>query len=219
FFRALNLKERYVYDSFGTPTILGPGPDGVMDTADDTPIACSAYGNPYLFTGREYDCESGLYYYRSRYYDPRTGRFLQEDPVGFLGGVNFYTYASNNPIIFSDPLGLGPIKDKVAEDLRGKFGGHLSEEQIDRASTEFEKEAESTGRSGEIIGTSINPLISKKKKEEMLGKITKEILSSLKERAKNDPELRSLQEQLERVTREHELDQKYCPLGGSRNAQ
>ncbi|MBI4355286.1 MAG: RHS repeat-associated core domain-containing protein [Candidatus Omnitrophica bacterium] len=73
--------ERYRYESFGQPTILGPGPDGLMDTADDVTLSCSAYGNPYLFTGREYDCESGLYFYRARYYDPKTGRFLQEDPV------------------------------------------------------------------------------------------------------------------------------------------
>ncbi|MBI4354931.1 MAG: hypothetical protein HY597_00590, partial [Candidatus Omnitrophica bacterium] len=72
--------ERYRYTTFGQPTILGPGPDGLMDTPDDVTRSCSAYGNPYLFTGREYDCESGLYYYRARYYDPKTGTFVQEDP-------------------------------------------------------------------------------------------------------------------------------------------
>ena len=63
FFRATNLKERITYDSFGTPRITGPGPDGVMDTADDVRLSQSAYGNPYAFTGREYDPETGLYYY------------------------------------------------------------------------------------------------------------------------------------------------------------
>ena len=58
------------------------------------------------FTGREYDPESGLYYYRARYYDPGIGRFLSEDPIGFLGGINFYNYTHNNPINFNDPLGF-----------------------------------------------------------------------------------------------------------------
>ncbi len=46
---------------------------------------------PYGFTDREYDAESGLYYYRARHYDPATGRFLQEDPPGFAAGdLNLY---------------------------------------------------------------------------------------------------------------------------------
>ncbi|WP_353933154.1 RHS repeat-associated core domain-containing protein [Okeanomitos corallinicola] len=44
-----------------------------------------------MFTGREFDQEIGLYYYRARYYDQATGRFLSEDPIGFDGGdSNFY---------------------------------------------------------------------------------------------------------------------------------
>ncbi len=64
---------------------------------------------PFTFTGREYDPESGLYFYRARYYDPRAGRFLTKDPIGFAGGdVNLYRYVGNNPITFVDPLGLCP---------------------------------------------------------------------------------------------------------------
>jgi RHS repeat-associated protein len=62
---------------------------------------------PFTFTGREYDPESGLYYYRARYYDPRAGRFLTKDPIGFDGGdANLYRYTLNNAINFVDPLGL-----------------------------------------------------------------------------------------------------------------
>jgi uncharacterized protein RhaS with RHS repeats len=44
---------------------------------------------------------------KSRYYDPEVGRFIAEDPLGFGGGdINLYQYASNNPIMFMDPLGL-----------------------------------------------------------------------------------------------------------------
>ena len=75
-----NILEEYEYSAFGLPTITGPGPDNTFDTADDETLTESAYKNPYLFTGREYDPESGIYFYRARYMDPRTGRFLQEDP-------------------------------------------------------------------------------------------------------------------------------------------
>jgi RHS repeat-associated protein len=60
------------------------------------------------YTGRELDPETGMYYYRARYYDPEIGRFLGEDPLGFEAGVNFYTYVSNNPINFNDPMGMEP---------------------------------------------------------------------------------------------------------------
>jgi RHS repeat-associated protein len=63
----------------------------------------------YAFTGREWDPETGLYYYRARYYDSKVGRFISEDPIGFLGGNNFYGYVTNNPINIIDPRGLmGP---------------------------------------------------------------------------------------------------------------
>ncbi len=62
------------------------------------------------YTGRELDSETGLYYYRARYYDPEIGRFLNEDPLGFEAGINFYAYCSNNPINFNDPDGLDPAK-------------------------------------------------------------------------------------------------------------
>ena len=51
----------------------------------------------YSFTGREWDPETALYYYRARYYDPSNGRFISEDPIGFSGGVNFYTYVDGRP--------------------------------------------------------------------------------------------------------------------------
>ena len=45
-------------------------------------------------------------YYRARYYDPQTGRFLKEDPMGFEAGVNFYSYALNSAPNFRDPDGM-----------------------------------------------------------------------------------------------------------------
>ncbi|MFC1604872.1 RHS repeat-associated core domain-containing protein [Planctomycetota bacterium] len=64
--------------------------------------------NNYSFTAREQDFETGLYYFRARYYDPVTGRFLSEDPLGLNAGINLYIYALNNPIRYTDPTGLQP---------------------------------------------------------------------------------------------------------------
>ena len=86
----LGAVEELSYDAFGRPL------QGVSDQA------------PYAFQGREYDSESGLYYFRARYYHPRLGRFLSEDPIGFTGGVNLYAFVRNNPLKLRDPSGLQP---------------------------------------------------------------------------------------------------------------
>jgi len=62
--------ERYDYDVFGQPNIRD---------ANGTVIDESSVGNSYMFTGRRYDNETGLYYYRARYYNPDIGRFLQPE--------------------------------------------------------------------------------------------------------------------------------------------
>ena len=78
------------YDSFG----------GVVSQSN------SAFGSRYGFTGREFDAETGLYYYRSRYYNPGMGRFIGEDSVGFGGGdANLYRYVGNSPVNGVDPSG------------------------------------------------------------------------------------------------------------------
>jgi RHS repeat-associated protein len=62
----------------------------------------------HTYTGREWDKEPGLYYYRARYYDPMEGRFIAKDSIGFRGGINLYGYVGQNPINYSDPIGLKP---------------------------------------------------------------------------------------------------------------
>jgi RHS repeat-associated protein len=60
-----------------------------------------------LYTGRDYERETGDYYYRARYYNSSMATFLSPDPIGFAGGdTNFYRYVKNNATRFSDPLGL-----------------------------------------------------------------------------------------------------------------
>ncbi len=85
---------------------------------------------PYTYTAREWDRETGLYYYRARYYDAEVGRFINEDPIlkgmsnteatscsesisGFPlqspQELNPYVYVGNNPVNWVDPLGLSGI--------------------------------------------------------------------------------------------------------------
>jgi RHS repeat-associated protein len=61
---------------------------------------------PYTYASRELDLETGLFYYRARYYEPNVGRFSSEDPKRFGGGINFYNYVSNSPVGRTDPFGL-----------------------------------------------------------------------------------------------------------------
>jgi RHS repeat-associated protein len=90
--------ESYVYDPYGKPTIYAP---------NGTVRSTSAVGNRFMFTGREYIPQFGLYDYRNRVYSPVYGRFLQTDPIRFQGGDgNIYRYCGNNPINYTDPDGL-----------------------------------------------------------------------------------------------------------------
>ncbi len=103
----------YHQDGLGSVTDLT---DSAGATAKS--YAYDAYGNilespgtleqPYTYTGREFDSESGLLYYRARYYDPTTGRFLQKDPIGLAGGLNLYGYVDVNPVNYTDPSGECP---------------------------------------------------------------------------------------------------------------
>ena len=77
---------QYTYDPFGNTSVTG----GSAST--------------YQYSGREND-GTGVYYYRARYYNPTFQRFISEDPIGFTGGVNWYSYAGNNPVSNTDSSG------------------------------------------------------------------------------------------------------------------
>ncbi|MDD2710734.1 MAG: hypothetical protein PHV34_22365 [Verrucomicrobiae bacterium] len=108
-----NLVEQYWYDIYGRPTIK----DGSYQTL-------STAKTPFLFTGREYDSETGLYHYRARAYSPDLGRFLQADRIKFSGGdVNLYRYCANNPVNLMDPYGLWTFSLTVGGTAGAGIGG------------------------------------------------------------------------------------------------
>jgi len=87
----------YTYEAFGRATATG-----------------ASNSNSYQYTGRE-DDGTGLYYYRARYYSPILNRFLSEDPLlqshcvsrtSILKNINAYSYVDDNPVNFTDPMGL-----------------------------------------------------------------------------------------------------------------
>ena len=106
--------EFYHADALGSSVALSNAQGASATTYSYEPFgkttATSTSTNPFQYTGREAD-GTGLLYYRARYYQPRLQRFISEDSIGFLSGSsNFYAYVHNNPLVFSDPLGLWEIQ-------------------------------------------------------------------------------------------------------------
>ena len=89
--------EQYRYTAWGEVTVL---------SSNGTVLAASAYGNRFTFQGREYSFKTGLYYFRARFYDPVSGRWLSNDPLGIAGGFNQYVFCGNCPTRYRDPFGL-----------------------------------------------------------------------------------------------------------------
>jgi RHS repeat-associated protein len=103
------LAQTYTYDSFGNQT-----------------ASSGSLTNPLQYTSRELDSETGLYFYRARYFDPTSGRFLGEDSVHNYLFKSFYSYVFNSPINATDPTGkrtrvcCRPVGNWVAGSALGK---------------------------------------------------------------------------------------------------
>jgi RHS repeat-associated protein len=127
----------YLQDHLGSTTALTDATGNIS-----TQMSYDAYGNStsnsltrYGYTGRELDADTGLMYYRARWYDPQLGRFISEDPIGFSGGdVNLYGYVANSPEGRIDPTGLAWLHYWPSRIWRDRHGnvvdsspyGHIS---------------------------------------------------------------------------------------------
>src|SRR5262249_8986728 len=132
------------------------GVGSITSISDSTPSIAASYGydsfgitrtsagsvaTSFRYAARELDVETGLYYYRARYYDSNTGRFLSEDPR--RSELNFFRYSGNSPTNFIDPFGLfwappspkwlppGWEKDPTHLDPNGERWRHPSGDYLD----------------------------------------------------------------------------------------
>jgi RHS repeat-associated protein len=114
-----NLIESYKY-----PPVEGGAPS-IYDQ-NGNPLAASAVGNRFLFTGRDWIKEISLYDYRHRFYIPSLGRFLQPDPIGFAGDpANLYRYCRNNSVNNVDPSGLDVVVSWYSASFPVTHWGHI----------------------------------------------------------------------------------------------
>lgn len=95
--------ERIEYDIYGHPTFAD---------LDGNIMNKSKVGNNILFTGREYDSDAEIYYYRYRSQQPLLGRFMQHDPWGYVNGFNNICYVNNAPVSYTDFYGLFEVGKK-----------------------------------------------------------------------------------------------------------
>src|SRR5439155_24502828 len=119
--------KTYHYDYRGSTVALTDDAANVTDRMEYSGYGLTPYrsGNtdiPFLFNGR-YGVQtdaSGLLYMRARYYNPYLCRFINADPAGFGGGLNFYAFADGNPVSLLDPFGLGATGESAFESWLGR---------------------------------------------------------------------------------------------------
>ncbi|MBX3444907.1 MAG: RHS repeat-associated core domain-containing protein [Planctomyces sp.] len=103
--------ERYAYTAYGQPTILNAAASSTRTTSD--------YGNPYLFTARSYEPDTGLHYFRARYLQSRLGRFISRDPTAYNSdGPSAYAMLKSSPVDRKDPSGLESLHRPEGEEVK-----------------------------------------------------------------------------------------------------
>ena len=117
-----NVVVKYDYDAWGVPCVLNSAGATITDMQHIGNV------NPFRYRGYYYDSETGLYYLKSRYYDPAICRFINMDSVEYadptyLHGLNLYAYCNNNPIMYVDPNGHAFLTFLIAGLVVGAVAG------------------------------------------------------------------------------------------------
>ena len=154
-----DLKRRIAATRWPSKEIVGDQSQGVL---------------PNRFQGREYDAESGLYYFRARYYDPTVGRFISEDPASLLAGVNLYEFVGNNPLNNRDPLGLAKNAEfcnRLLEKIQNV------QDRIDKRLRDLDEDP--LGLPGSCPGDDVKPSLSREGHQRLINE-DKALLDALK---------------------------------------
>lgn len=129
-----HVMEFYRYSIYGEPFVL-PVVDDDGDDLEDTALSLSdnfnlrprhslgEFRNKYLYTARRFEGKTGIYYYRTRYFYTNFGRFIGRDSIGYIDGMNQYTYVTNRPLAFVDPFGTIRWRVNVSTDYRREREG------------------------------------------------------------------------------------------------
>jgi RHS repeat-associated protein len=128
----------------GTPTSLCTGAptcpaiewSGSQEDADGLLLTHAALSTWWGSLINEKTDPSGLKYMRNRYYNPETGQFTQQDPIGLAGGLNLYGFAAGDPVNFSDPFGLCPVTKEDPTPCPSRLGS-FHEEGLENVSNDF----------------------------------------------------------------------------------
>lgn len=151
-----NAAALYEYDPYGQ-LLRAEG----ANAAESLTSADQPGDNPFRYSTKYWDRETGLYDYGLRFYDPSLGRFINRDPIGEAGGANLYAFASNSPVNRFDYLGLndrarpfgpadyvwGPTPESSGED-----GFYRSRERVDiRENADFPQNWGTDGSTGEVV--------------------------------------------------------------------
>jgi len=130
----------YSYDAYGN--LLTP------PAKNDT--------NRYFFSTKELDSREGLYYFGVRYYDPEIGRWLTQDPIGFVDGPNMYAFVENNPINEVDPMGLCTDNNDLCNNLNWPIYLNMVGQEMQSPLLHTTNMQDTLGIIGNISGSAAN---------------------------------------------------------------